>query len=53
MSGRRRSLLAAVMSTATLGRPVDPPAVSFTHDEQVHSFGTFGELVAHLREHHG
>ena len=36
-----------------LGQRVDPPAVSCAHEDHVHSFATFGELVAHLREHHG
>jgi len=35
-----------------LGQRADPPAVTCTHDGHVHSFATFGELVAHLREHH-
>ena len=37
----------------TLGQRVDPPAVTCTHDGHVHTFATFGELVAHAREHHG
>jgi hypothetical protein len=36
-----------------LGQRADPPAVTCTHDEHVHTFATFGELVAHVREHHG
>ena len=36
-----------------LGQRVDPPAVTCTHDGHVHTFATFGELVAHVREHHG
>lgn len=36
-----------------LGQRADPPGVSCVHDGHVHSFATFGELVAHLREHHG
>lgn len=38
---------------AALGQRVDPPAVLCAHDGHVHSFATFGELVAHLRQHHG
>ena len=36
-----------------LGQRVDPPAVTCTHEGHVHTFATFGELVAHVREHHG
>ena len=36
-----------------LGPRVDPPAVTCTHDGHVHTFATFGELVAHAREQHG
>ena len=36
-----------------LGQRVDPPTVTCTHDGHVHTFATFGELVAHVREHHG
>ena len=36
-----------------LGQRVDPPAVTCIHDGHVHTFATFGELVAHVREHHG
>ena len=38
---------------AALGQRVDPPAVTCSHDGHLHSFATFGELVAHLRAHHG
>ena len=36
-----------------LGQRIDPPAVTCSHDGHVHTFATFGELVAHAREHHG
>ena len=36
-----------------LGQRVDPPAVTCTHEGHVHTFATFGELVAYVREHHG
>ena len=36
-----------------LGQRIDLPAVTCTHDGHVHTFATFGELVAHAREHHG
>ena len=35
-----------------LGKRVAPPAVTCSHDGHLHSFATFGELVAHLRAHH-
>jgi hypothetical protein len=38
---------------ASLKERPDPPAVTCAHDGHVQSFATFGELVAHLREHHG
>ena len=38
---------------SALGQRVDPPAVTCTHDGHVHTFATFGQLVAHVREHHG
>jgi hypothetical protein len=36
-----------------VGHRVDPPAVTCTDDGHVHRFATFGELVAHVREHDG
>jgi hypothetical protein len=33
-----------------LGQREDPPTLTCTHDGHVHSFATFGELVAHLLE---
>ena len=36
-----------------LGLRLDPPAVTCSHDGHVHTFATFGELLAHAREHHG
>ena len=36
-----------------LGARAEPPAVTCEHDGHVHTFAKFGELVAHLREHHG
>ena len=41
------------LAQLALGQRVDPPAVTCTHDGHVHTFATFGELVAHAREHHG
>ena len=37
---------------ASLGQRPDPPAVTCAHEGHVHTFATFGELVAHLRENH-
>ena len=42
----------AECAQVALGPRVDPPAVTCTHEGHVHSFATFGELVAHLRGHH-
>lgn len=35
-----------------LPRP-SPPQVTCTHDEQTHTFATFGKMVAHMHEHGG
>ena len=43
----------AACAHAALGQDVDRLAVTCAHDGHVHSFATFGELVAHLRQHHG
>ena len=43
----------AECAQVALGPRVDPPGVTCSHDGHVHSFRTFGELVAHLREHRG
>jgi len=34
-----------------LDKRPDPPQVTCVHDDHVHTFATFGELVAHVREH--
>lgn len=37
----------------SLGKRANPPEVTCMHDGQVHVFANFGEMVQHMREHHG
>jgi hypothetical protein len=37
----------------SLGKRATPPAVTCLHDGHVHVFANFGEMVQHMREHHG
>lgn len=37
----------------SLGKRATPPAVTCSHDGQLHVFANFGEMVQHMREHHG
>jgi len=37
----------------SLGKRATPPAVTCSHDGQLHTFANFGEMVHHMREHHG
>ena len=36
---------------ASLPPQPSPPQVTCTHDGQTHTFATFGEMVAHMRDH--
>ncbi len=37
---------------ANLGKRANPPAVTCSHDGQLHAFANFGAMVQHMREHH-
>jgi hypothetical protein len=37
----------------SLGKRTNPPAVTCSHDGHLHTFANFGEMVQHMREHHG
>ncbi len=37
----------------SLGKRANAPAVTCTHDGQVHTFATFGAMVQHMLAHHG
>ena len=37
----------------SLGKRATPPAVTCSHDGQLHVFANFGAMVQHMREHHG
>lgn len=37
----------------SLGKRANPPEVTCSHDGHMHVFANFGEMVQHLREHHG
>ena len=37
----------------SLGKRANPPEVTCSHDGHMHVFANFGEMVQHMREHHG
>ena len=37
----------------SLGERANPPAITCTHDGQVHTFANFGAMVQHMHAHHG
>ena len=37
----------------SLGKRANPPEVTCSHDGHLHVFANFGEMVHHMREHHG
>ena len=37
----------------SLGKRANPPEVTCSHDGHTHVFANFGEMVQHMREHHG
>ena len=37
----------------SLGQRANPPAITCSHDGQVHVFATFGEMVHHMKHHAG
>ena len=43
----------AMCAHTTLGQRENPPAVTCTHDRVTMTFANFGEMVQHMKEHHG
>ena len=37
----------------SLGKRANSPAITCSHDGQVHVFGNFGEMVQHMKHHAG
>lgn len=37
----------------SLGKRANPPAITCSHDGQLHVFATFGEMVQHMKHHAG
>jgi len=38
---------------ASLGKRANPPEVTCSHHRHTNDFANFGEMVQHMREHHG